>query len=656
MKRMPFSAYETSVPVAVGKLASSLHANRSVDLAIDCRAVASGLSDSMSQGLWQIVGDQIEFSSLKARNQCSAVDAFRELLTRSNEIHPENLFEAAHALWRDEIGHADFASGRLLALASCEVNILQAAANLITSGEQRVFDVLHSVEVALPHLPSISIDDLIAVTTAQHPKTKNDLAGGMLFGAIEKALLPQPSLAWALYRHLKSDLSEATANLYCTSLMVLASTEYRDEAIASALDDANSALPLVASVAIWVVARLMRSDIQNLELRVRCTQAVRDTINHQNIEVKQSAIRALSHAAVAHTELLDDILNLTRTNDQYVLAIVADFLYMNFDAVKDHEVFPELVSALTHLGIETARGVDSFDSVLCKLVKNEQYIVLASKNLTAWVINNGNVGLRDKDFIEHFDQTIRVISGKPELLARIVTEWLAADQMQLVAAARGLISFLWVRGFKYPTFSKAVLDRLDATDLKCLARRMLGHVIWEEPILTLTFSLLNTENAPQRTFGLVHALLCQEVGRDYPKKTLEEINRKSETAQSELKELLQSAHAELSAREKAIEELPLLLEFRPPLQLRRAISLRKSREMRKSMDDADDKSIFRQIATTVSLKAGIGCFAIQDGEIGATHRMQSISHQVSLPRRSFIDPVGYAITGLGYRIAKRSDK
>lgn len=656
MASLSISVYETSIPVAIGKLATKLHARKGTDLAIECDGMSDTMSDAIAQGLWKFVGNKVEFASLEARNQCCAVDAFRENQCATNETEPCALFDVAYALWGNEIGHSDFASGRFLALASGEVNILAEAALLIGTGKRRVFNVLHLVEAALPYLPSLTVNDLIAVSTAQYPKTKNDLAGGLLFDAIEKALLRESSVAWSLYRHVRANPSEVVANLYCSSLLALVKTDFRDEAIACALKDVSSENPLVARIAIWVVARVLRTDFDNLDLRDQCVQAIRRTTMHQDAEIRRGAIDALTHAAVSRTELIVDLLELAQSHDQYALANVAEFVFMNFDIVKLHSLFSDLIGELTYLSIENTRGTDSFDSSMRKLFKDEQHGALAQQSLMAWVLHNGNTTLREKGSIEHLDQTIRVISDNPKILEKIITEWLAAEQTQLVVAACGIISFLWVHGFRTPTFSSKVLDRLNPSELKCLARRMLGYVFHEEPLLSLTFSLLNAENASSRTFGLVHALLCEEVGRDFPQGTLSEIQQRIASADEESKKLLQSAYHQISSREKAIEDLPLLPELRPPVQLRRAISLNKARLMRRSMDEADKKSIFRQIATSISIKAGTGFFEVRNGEIGETHRMQRYSHQVSLPRRSVVDPVGYAIRGLHYRIANRDDE
>lgn len=89
------------------------------------------------------------------------------------------------------------------------------------------------------------------------------------------------------------------------------------------------------------------------------------------------------------------------------------------------------------------------------------------------------------------------------------------------------------------------------------------------------------------------------------------------------------------------------------MRLRRAIELNRAREMEEAMEAANEKSIVRLISTVIPMKAGRGWFSVSDNKVGPTQHLQSFSHSISMPKRALTDPVGYAISGLLYRIAKR---
>lgn len=653
---MPFTStasVDLLIPHAVAKLAKSLHAEGNSNLTIECSDI---IKIPSSSDLWTYTETHIIFATLEVRNNCVAELIFSEFTESSTPLTGKMLFDAAYELWRYEISHADKASGKLLAMANTRVSIFQLAIEVIQTGDLSVFDTLHLLEAAMPYLSEITVDDLLGIVEAQYKGTKGDLAAGLFFNAIEKALISRPELAKALYERVKSSLSDSSANLYSVPLMALALAEHLDETIKNVLDDMELNNPLVVRLAIITVGMLLAAHELKSDQYSDCIEALRKSFSSCDINIHQAAIQAIGHAASKHRELLSDLLSAAQSSDQFGLVVISNFLLRNFDAVKSDALFPELVRSLKGLLPTTARGIDNFDWVLSNLIGDPYFNQLSYECLTEWIVLHGDPKLREKESVEVFDQTIQKLVEMPEILSNLITHWFVADEQQLGAACSQLISFLWVRGFRQPIFSKSVLDNLNATDCIYLVRRMLGYVYSEDALLSLTFSLLNTENASERTHGLVHALLCQELGRDYHQATLDAIDSYNITANSELNALLESARTKLLNYSNALYGLPRLQELKPPLQVRRALALQRSKGMRKSMDDANEKSIIRQIATQIPLKAGLGWFSVYNGNLSETNHLHSLSHEVSLPRRLISDPVGYAISGLGYRIARRGDE
>lgn len=640
--------------IEIGQLASLLHHQKSNLLTIESDSPFSNAPPPSS--FWVTTDREVQFSSLEIRNECVAIHTFRERVQNRDEISSSELFDIAYELWRHEIGHSDFASGRFLALASDKVNILEAAAGLITSGQKQVFDVLDLVKATLKYLPTIKAQDLCSVIAAQHPKTEQDLAHGMIFNAIEKILAERPILALELYDLLRNNISIATLNLASSALLGLARAGKTDDAAAYALGDVMSENPLIAQISLWVIARLLSDFPLPAETQGKCLETLRMYSQSPIKEIRVSATQAIASAAKAHPTLYIDLLSQAQSLEKEALAITADHLFLNSESLQNLERLSELIDTLAHVTPDMSRVLDNIDRVLSRLLSMDHNHNLVLRFLKTWITSHGSSSPHDKESVKFFDQTFKELARKSDLLQTLITEWLVSDEKQLPAACAGLISFLWVQGYKEPQFSKEVLDRMNSDDLLLLVRRMLGFVFSEEPLLSLTFSLLNTENAAAKTFTLVHSLLSQEIGRDYPQDTLEMIRSRNTTASPEVKTMLDSACAQLSDYMKAIDDLPRLQELRPPLQLRRAIGLRRSAEMRKTMDDANEQSIFSKLVTTVQLKAGIGWFSIDKGNVGETHHLHSLSHSVSLPRRYLSDPVGYEIQGLLFRSVKRGEE
>jgi hypothetical protein len=184
---------------------------------------------------------------------------------------------------------------------------------------------------------------------------------------------------------------------------------------------------------------------------------------------------------------------------------------------------------------------------------------------------------------------------------------------------------------------------------------MLGFVsASEEHLLSLTMSLLKTNDAPQRTFGIVHSLLTDELGEDYPSSTVEMLEiAKSETTDSGLLALYSSAIKIINDRINELESLPRLAELKPPPKLQRQFSKAHAKQMEAASENAKKNSIMRQLATEIPIKAGVGSFSFHDGNFTEPTHFHSISTSFSLPRRYSTDAIGSELRGMMFRLAKR---
>lgn len=497
----------------------------------------------------------------------------------------------------------------------------------------------------------------MAVVQAQHESTKRDMAGGLIFNALERRLLSEPKIAWDTLRIVRENMSESMQSLYSAALQSLMYSDQRSLALEMAIHDAENINPLIAGAALWTLGRAIKAHKLNNSDLDNCVAVLTSKTGVASVEIQQSAIRAVAHASLMDERLLSELVRLAAQHNDYTLAVVADFLFMNQqDLEVSSPYFQALIQALTGLSPLQENAIDNLDWVLHQLYTNTEHRPAVLSFLTQWLVQHGGSSLNDKALIEVFDQTIMQIVNDEPGFQTVITRWLVAPEKQLAVAFGGLISYLYIRGMKSPAFSPQVLNTFTLQDFKLLARRMLGYVISEEPLLTLTFSLLETDDAPKRSFAWVHTLLTEEVGRDFSHATIKALKARQEAANSPEKELLVHIHDILVQRSSARDDLPRLHELRPPMRLRRAIELNRAREMEEAMETATEKSIVRLISTVIPMKAGRGWFSVSDNKVGPTQHLQSISHSVSLPKRAVTDPTGYAIVGLHYRISKRDDE
>lgn len=638
------------IPEEISKLASELHHRRT-----DCLVIEVVNPDLLSmqqiEELYCIEGKELKFFSIEARNHCAAVHSFRKF----EVLDTQKVFEEAHKLEIDEIGHADFASGRFLGLISQKIDVLKIGAEVINVLEAHyVFSVLRNIGNALPFLREIKIQNLVDLAKAQYPKTARDFARGMFFSQLNNYLSNYPLLARELYTFVRNQISPENTGLYGTALIGMARAGHFCDATELALGDAASECADLLAAALWALGCLKDYWEKESELKTRAQQVLKAMGHHSDFNVSFQAWQALANAAVSQPELVTELLKHTQPNNQSALLVLSDFAFMNFKVAKDHSSFAEILDALTSLDADRE---NNFDYVLSQLIEISTHDELVYDSLTTWVIKHYDSRASDEKLGSCFAQSMMKLANKP-LLNKLITRWLVSEERVLGRAFADLIGYLWVHEVRQPVFAKDILDTLNADDFKYLVRRLLGWTFHEEALLALTFSLLNTQDAQQRTFNLVYSLLVEEVGRNYPQSTLEAIQEKLKDASPEEKQLLEKAQADLLTYTEAIKQLPVRHEFRPPIpmRIRHAVALKKARKQQEAMDKANEKSILRQLCTTVSLKAGIGSFSIFQGKISDINRLGSFSCFISLPAKYVVDPLNDEIKNLGFRSAKRGDR
>lgn len=599
---------------------------------------------------YRIDGLTIQFASLKARNRIVATYVFmesREVLTHD----ALEWFDIAHELWRHEIGKEDSAAGRLLALVHQMSDIFPIATNAIKSKSARVFDVLHVIEAALPYLEEIPADGVLSLIAEQHEGTKNDLAGGMLFNKLQERLVDLPDTCLEIHALLIDDASEATISLYATAVVALAKSS-PENALSLVLEDVESSNPILKSIAVWTLGRLLTSSLVATDSFQDVTDIIIKNMSSQEAKIRQTAIRAAAFA-VQTTDAFDKhLIQLGEAQDQLALSAIAEILFQ----IKNRANFHDWFRLMSGLSPSSIGAINLFDIMLSQMlpIKTEQQFALSC--ITEWVKLNANAVPRDKQFTELFDSTSHQLANQAELLSQVITDWFLSDHQQHASAAAGLLSYLWVHGLRKLEFSTARIDTLGQSDMVFLARRLVGYVISEDHLLSLTLSLLKTQNANVRAYGMVNSLLVEEIGKDYPSRTIELLEvAKAEAVDVGLIQFYSSAIEAISARVNELNALPRLDELRPSPSLQRQFASARAKQMNESMEEMREKSIIRKLATEIPIKAGVGFFNFHDGGYAEPTQMQSISQYVSLPMREVLDTVGYEISRLMYRNVKRDE-
>ena len=594
----------------IGPLALKLHIEESDELNAGLSDVPDWFDRAAPSEDYKIEGNTVCFASRAARNRVVAAFAYAK---QENEFakHEVKWIPFAYDLWRHEIGQEDSAAGRLLALVHEKTDVLTIGANAITSKTIEVFRALNTIEAALPYLNTLNIDGIEKLSEAQHELTKGDIAAGSFFAGLGKTIVRYPDFCRSIYHRLRERITEATADLYPRALVALASSAPQ-ESVSMVLQDAESEIDLLRSTA--------------------------------------------AGATLKTDAFVDELTKLGRSADQESLPAIAHAVWANLDDIKIKSYFPSWLRYLCKLPVESKDIIEQFDHVLSRLLSDASHQDLVLSCLAKWITVNGRGGPHDDSLSEYFQMSTIELARHPILLSRLITDWLLTDNRKLPSAAAGLLRYLNIHGLDKPELSVEKLDSLQPSELLFLARRLLGFVFYEDHLLSLSMSFFKTREAPTRTFPILHALLVDEVGYDYPSSTIEALDAANAIEERlEFKAFYSDTIQALRSRMTALDDLPRLTELRPSPTLQRQFAKARAKQMSKGMMSERKKSILRQIVTEVPIKAGIGWFSFRDGAFTEPSYLKSISHSVELPRRHTLDTVGSELRLWSMSQATRDD-
>lgn len=644
----PHTCAMSNKTITPGELALALHVAEGHDLVATIPEGHEISAWSPGAG-YTVNGTEVAFLTLSERNRHAGDWVFA--IVGEGGANLDALFEAAVDAWGREIGQVDLLSGRLIALAANGTDVIAYLDKRLNSG-LRVYDVLHVLEAAFPYLGALNLDSLVEFVRTVHRLT--DGAGVVIYGPIEKWMSQRPEAAKELHARLSKRVDASTAVLFSLCPAALAVSSF-DAAVDLAEGDVKSGQHERAVVGMRTLGRLLRMQLEDPAgaQGTRLEALMLGYLATGEEGLRPHAFEA-AIAAMHKTSTFDErIRERALLGDRAVLKELATYVFLNESEFLARGDLLKWVELLLPLG-PADPGIAEFDHALARLAKKPEFLPNILELLTRWVERFGVTGGRDKTFVEAFPDTSRAIARLPDALSDLMTTWLVASNRALAANAAPLLSPGIAPEAARCTFALATIDSLDSPDLKLLCRRLLGYVHEPKHLLSMALSLLRTANAPSRAFGLLDALLVNEIGYDFPGTTLEAIRRQIEaTEDPATKAFLDDLAIRIDAPFKALEALGPLGELRIRGEVQRQISLHRSKQMARMAREAAKASIWRQIAMEIPIKAGVRTFSRDQEKLRPPIELKRHTLTAEMPRREVLDPIGNSIRLAMFRGSKR---
>jgi hypothetical protein len=448
---------------------------------------------------------------------------------------------------------------------------------------------------------------------------------------------------------------ERTASLYGCALhgLILSDFTLGFELVFAV---AHKTSPVIGGPALHILGLVDYTDPAHRDALNRvidhCAQIVR-TPGHSQIGVAVGTLgRLIATDEKRVVELLGEA---AKTESPEALYQISEVLWRGQKELSSKDWFWPLLLQLTAVRPDHGGILRNIDFILMGWIRTPERQSRALEFLDAWIGKQAGESLRNAGLEKHFSSTFHNLQTQPELLGKALTAWLLNDDPRYPLIAQKAVSQLRVDGVSTIGLHPELIDELKPNEIRFLLRRILGYVFGDEVQIRLVFALVHTRGAKERTFAWVKTVLQDQVGYDYPWQTIEflEERQRAQDEPEEVRALCAEIASGIKAYVDALDALPRLKEFQASSTKVRRFAKERRKQMNKAFDEANKRSIWRQIASNVTLKAGRRTFQSINGNYTEPMELKSMSHAMALPRREISDPAGAARERLLYRSATR---
>lgn len=542
-------------------------------------------------------------------------------------------------------GHGDELPGVALAQLhnNGSVEVAQLGIDALDGGDGHPYRIGRVVAEVIPLLDALDIPNVLMLVRLLEAK-------GFLAPAIGDWMKRHPAEIEHVLEGCLAVPDSALAPLLRISLIVGVQND-KEPWLARVHTLVSAPDPLVALPALEALGFIDWSDIDAAEID-RAVAVIRDKLQADDANVCNTAARAglyLVSTAPDRHALIDEIVAL---EGPHIGQLVGDQLAYGAERLRAQPWYLEKVDLLAAKAGQDSGAGHGTDHIL-----TQEYTSGNKARCLAWLGTWARTNAeRAPSLPGEFPQLFAEIAKDGEAIGTLLIAWLMADDNGYQRMARKILDELSLREVRDIAFPVSALDALTSGGLLHLVRRTLANVVRDHQRVSLVWSMTRTHDAEARVFPLAFEVMAKFVGHDYPVATREHLEPLVATGEGDAQtRLAQQILEAMRAYYDPLKALPVVEELRPSSEQKTRFEKERGRLMNEAFEEASKDSFFRQVATSIPLKAGRSMFFMRDGEVGETTPMMSASHSVAVPRSETIDKVGSDMQRRQFILGKQED-
>lgn len=569
--------------------------------------------------------------------------------------NPLALFEKLLKIWRQEISNNNKKTTEIIIELNTKHgwDFCELAIQAMNEGFN-CFDIHHILRDAIPLL-NHNLKSTVEYLKKIHTSMQGDLVSGNQFSTIENLTHKQPRFARELLNALIN-----SGEPFIIGYIAIIFVNFAKNGIKEAHNElltliSNHNIPVVQGV-ILALGNLKYDSKVNNELIKKTFSVFDELLERKSDDLDQFITRSLGILYYLGEESRSRLMMLAKKFNPNVSYEISSFLFMQYKNINDDKWFEEILMTLSTTKCEYKGIIDNLDFILYGLLENINNYNLIERFFTEWLLKSDyNPNKYEIDSL--FGSTLSKMTEINTFFDTLITKYLNHDNSKFHRIASDLIKYSNLYKKRPLNLDQAIIQSLSIEDILYICRKILGYIYDVNTICSLIYSVLEAKQKDIIVKELVYDIFCKYIGFDYPGTTLEFL--KSKLLISDLSYDLQCSLKDIASviesHQKMFKSLPRLNELSIPKKYEYQILLEESKKTNKYMEEAQKKSIIRQLVTNIPLKYGRGWFSYRDGKYCEPSKLSSISHSFEIPKSEIINPVSASIQRVGFRIAKRGE-
>lgn len=579
----------------------------------------------------------------------------KNLLLRIKE-NPSALFDELYNIWREEIKEKNKISCQCIQELNDKycIDICLLAVQAIDNGFN-CWDVLCILQEAIPKINN-NVDSVIQLFERFHKNMQGDLASGQQYLPVEQLIKKQPIFARQLLDKLLADPAVFSTGYISTIFCSLSGqdkTNIHNELLALTHNESV----YIVQAAINALGRLDYKIPKDQKIFEKSLQVLYELSKKNVQDIDIAIVQAYGNLAEISEQAQKGLVVYAKQGNPHVHYQISEELFKNCKQFNQEQWFKDCMMELTRTSCLHKGTINYLDRILYGIIQEAQDWNYVENFLTEWVIKSDIKKNSNEEADSLFASTFSLLLKNKEKVGNLITNLLNNDDYRAHNLITNLAHALSINEIIGVELGKKVLNSLNFEDILFVSRKILGYIFWPDLTCSLIYSILEKEHIDNKVRALVINIFTDLIGRDYPEKTINFLNERIKNSnQNEVKcKTCKIIVKNIEEYQNTLKELPRLKELTPPSKQYYKIALEESKKMAETMERAQKKSIFQQLATKIPLKYGRAWFSYRQGKYEKPNPLSSISRSIEIPRSESIESISAAIRRAGFRLAKRGN-